>query len=228
MRSAVSSNIYVDTNATSTSNALSVSGSDISSVEDGKIMIVSNCQVADIFVAGPMTKGTSPITRASGQVGYASATNNSGAFSGLYASGSQVSFMNTTAFFIAPSGVINEDYDADSKNDVYSLYKFSQLNGLQELIPYVSDFQLEYGVDTGTGTSADGQIDSYVSGSDPILAPVTGSTDRIISVRMTLSIASRSNNVDQRAITDDNYDAFSRFRRDYVKVIELRNAKIGF
>jgi type IV pilus assembly protein PilW len=229
MRSAVPSNIYVDTNATTASAPLSVKGSDISAVENGRIMIVSDCQTADIFVAGPMTKGISPITRDSGQAGYGGVTNSSGVFSGLFTSGSQISFMNTSAYFIAPSSIIVEDYDTSDSipNDINSLYKFSQLNGLQELIPYVSDFQLEYGVDTGTGISVDGQIDAYVNGSNAIFN-AAGSTDRIISVRIILSVASRNSNVDKRISTDPNYDPYSRVKRDYIKVIELRNAKTGF
>jgi hypothetical protein len=91
----------------------------------------------------------------------------------------------------------------------------------------VSDFQLEYGVDTGTGISVDGQIDAYVNGSNAIFN-AAGSTDRIISVRIILSVASRNSNVDKRISTDPNYDPYSRVKRDYIKVIELRNAKTGF
>lgn len=228
MRSAVSSNIYTNANAVAVAQGLNVSGSDLAFVENGRILIVSDCQNADIFVAGNMPTGTSPITFDVGQVGFGGVTNNTGALSQLYLAGSQISFMNTAAYFIAPSDVITEDYNNDTVNDVLSLYKFSQLNGLQELIPYVSDFQLEYGVDSGTGVNADGQLDAYVTGSDASLAIGTGSTDRIISIRITLSVASRNDNVDQRVVGDPNFDQFDRFRRDYIKVIELRNVKTGF
>jgi hypothetical protein len=94
---------------------------------------------------------------------------------------------------------------------VTSLYKTSQLLGdnAVELVPYISDFQLEYGIDINDDRSPD----FYKTAAT--LQPTDDLNTDLISVKVSLSVQS-SAKVDG-----------SDFSRSYSRVIQLRNSKVG-
>ncbi len=220
-RGATSTNMYVgaDTATSSTSLAVYGNSSDLAELEDGKVVIVSDCVTSEIFVINGTTLPSpvvGPVTLNFNQGG-GSGPHNVAAVAGgttiAYPAGSEVLILNTTAYFIAPSQVIIQDNDGDGVTDVNSLYKFSQLHDAvaQELVPFVNDMQIEYGITNDI--TANYILDQYVEADD---AAIT-TPSQIQAVRVTLTVQSQS----QYAAAGNPVE------RDYTRVIMLRNGKIG-
>lgn len=211
-RSAVSSDISLTSAPvqSGSTETLKVSGppSQLNNIGKGNIVMVSDCETADLFsVDDSVNKNEIIFNTASNDK---APKNASSGFSSNYTAGDKIWVMNTASYFIAPSRLVGNVVNGVSTN-VTSLYKTSQLLGdnAVELVPYISDFQLEYGIDTNDDRSPD----AYKTAAT--LQPTDDLNTDLISVKVSLSVQS-SAKVDG-----------SDFSRSYSRVIQLRNSKVG-
>jgi len=229
IRGAVASNIQLAQSYTSLPGAglvLNGNATHLSEIQDGRTMILSTCisELAVIFAASGMdqtTEGDSVRTVPIDALDMPGLPQNMPGVTTLgddYPAGAELNLLNTSVYFVALSNAINEDFDGDGVNDVQSLYKFSELNGLQELIPYVEDFQLQFGVASSTSLTS---VSEYLDGSDPLVADAaTGSLsdpDSILSVSFEVSVITHNQGPNN----------LQPLVRNYSRVSQLRNSAIG-
>lgn len=219
-RGATTTSISVAAAAAVADTTLSVSGdpSDLAELVNGRPFMVTNCVRGEIYVVSGTVLANPPVnpsTLVFNDTAIAGSPENLPGGTGLirsYPVGSEVIIFNTSAYFIAPSQVLTDDVDGDGFADVSSLYKYSELHGVaQELVPYVSDMQITYGVNTTL--AVDNIINDYLDADD---AAIT-SAEQIYSVRIELTITSQDLDV-------ADGDPVERI---YTRVIHLRNTKIG-
>ena len=215
-RGATTTNMYVGIATTNGATSLPVSGNptDLAELINGRTVITSNCVESEIFVINgtilpsPITGSVTLNFGVGGGAGPHNLPEVAGGTSVDYSPGDDVLIMNTSVWFIAPSQVITQS----DGSEVLSLYKFSELHGTaQELVPFVSDMQIEYGINNDT--EIDGTLDQYVDADDASLT----NASQVQALKVTLTITSRS-----QSAADGN-----PIERDYTRVIMLRNGKIG-
>ncbi len=208
--SASSSDLTIIAQPATTSADILVSGSAASFaiLNTKPIAVVSDCEVADIFAVTGFDSATGEISFSTNESdnGY-SVANQSGTDGDLtkqYSSGDRVWVMNTSTFFIGPSAVLP---------GVNSLFKSSMLlgNSAVEMVPYINNMQLTYGIDT----DSDRSVDVYKTA-----AQVTTDGDDLAtdlgSIKIQLTIDSTSQDAGAPLIS-----------RNYTRVIQLRNSKLG-
>lgn len=134
-------------------------------IDQGTVLIVSNCRFGDIFVKTNASTETS-IEHAATLVG--DVGNSSAEFQTVYREEAQVLMPFVREYFIA-----------DNSRGTNSLYRRD--NGeLQELVPNVEDFQVSYGADT----------DSPADGSADIFATSFADMSTVVSARVSLTVRS--------------------------------------
>ncbi len=175
----------------------------------GNIVTISNCETSDLFalttVAGTTTKTLTYArnTSNSSSTPPLGPDNISNTLEGGYDSGDKLWLMNSTTYFVAPSGVYG--------NNVLSLYKYSELlgNNAIELVPFINRFDLKYGI----SSNGDKSVDKYVDVGD---ASITDLSNQLISIKITLDIKG-----------DTKLEGNTSLNRSYTRVVQLRNSKLG-
>lgn len=210
-RGATSSDLYLSANVTNSANILTLSGPkrelDLAT-KPGTVLMVTNCERADIFAVSAGVSSTGAVTLATA---VADGPNNSvNTIGRSYKKGSQVLIMNSFAYFIGPSSVVKDK----AGNSVNALYKYSMLGGANavELVPYVETLQLAYGVDT----DGDKSVDSYKRADE--LTDLSFS-QQVKSVQISMTIAGDTD------INANNSDGF--LRKEYNRVVQIRNSYLG-
>lgn len=120
-------------------------------VKEGSVLMVTDCVRADIFAVSNTT-GSDTVVHNKNVTG---GPDNVGHVLNQFSAGSQALIMNSFSYFIGESSVVTDA----SGDPVNSLYRYSILDGDEavELVPYVDDLQLVYGLDDND----DGNVDSY-------------------------------------------------------------------
>jgi len=145
LRAAVPIDLMV---AESTANNMTLAGrkEQFDNLEVGDVLMVTDCEEADIFAVSSLQDLTPPViwhasTSASGP------TNSTNSLSKLYARGSQVLLMHTVVYFVAESRLL-------PGLGINSLYSYDSMDGgsdSRELVPYVERMNIEYLVEDASG-----------------------------------------------------------------------------
>ena len=181
-RAAISSDLYVAKTPATTAAALQVAGplAQLKAIKEGSVVMVSDCENADIFAVSGLTGAGSRQLLHNTNV--SDGPNNAGiALAEQYAHGSQILLMNTVAYFVAPSQLVKT---ADG-TAVNSLYRVSAVDGgtAMELVPYIDDMQLRYGVDTDNS----GSPDTYLTGQQILSSGLAMASD-VYAVHIELTV----------------------------------------
>lgn len=136
--------------------------------KQGDVLIVTNCQYADVF----------KVTNVPGAAGVVtldhSNSSNTGNRVGTYGPDAFVMRVDQRTYFIRNNPAGNP-----------ALYRVGLDGVAEELVEHVRDMQFAYGLDT----NADGAADQYTS------APTAGELPAVVSVRINLLIEGQDNNV---------------------------------
>lgn len=106
-------------------------------IKEGDAVVVTNCEVADLFIA---SSGTNANT-----VTHHVAYNTSNALSTRYESNSQVFLYETESFYIQDTGRVNAD-----NQPVYALVSENMYHEIKEIAHGVEQMQVVYAIDTDT------------------------------------------------------------------------------
>jgi len=111
-------------------------------IQAGDVVMISDCSVGDIFIAGGNTNSTA--------ITHTVTNNNTNELSASYISGSQVMRYVYYAFYIKDTGRINAN-----SQPIYALVR-QDLDGTeQELVDGIEKMTIRYGVDTNADNTAD-------------------------------------------------------------------------
>ena len=117
-RGTAGGNLVVATQPTNEDQPVQVTGplADINAITDESVVLISDCSQADFFVVTQNNNGllSHDISNRNGKL-----DNASDQLTVAYDSGSQISILNTSAFFIAPSQIIDNDLNDDGIIDVF-------------------------------------------------------------------------------------------------------------
>jgi len=205
-----------------TTNNMSVSGpaNQLSALAAGSILMLSDCSTSHIFsISGITFPTTTTATITHGTTVTNGINNTQALFTGKdYGVGSQVSLMNTTVYFIAKSNLIAS---TTGPSQVNSLYRMSTINGgtIEELVPYIQDMQLDYGVDTNN----DGAPDIYKTAYE-MSAAGNDMASTAYSVKITLTVAGE---VDINPPQVGTLANDGKLRKIYTRTINIRNAGLA-
>lgn len=123
-------------------------------VAAGDILFITDCINADIFRATTVSNGSGKVT-----IAHANNVNTSNNLSKAYGSDAEVLVFESVAYFVRDTGRKTPNGDA-----IRSLYVQRQAGSTAagaaayELVEGVQDLQLEFGVDTGNDSLADGYL----------------------------------------------------------------------
>ena len=219
LRADVSREIIVSSHAGSAFSVPSGHG-----VQDGELMVATDCNHAAVFQAS----GTTDTSIGHGAGGNLNATGNLGA---AYTPNSRLYRMKAVTYFVRPN-------DAE----VPSLYRMVPIGTAgtetpEELVEGVEDLQVTYGVDTDI--PADGVVnlvdgEGYISADDVDSASVPGANaaekwQRVVSVRVSLLLHTAEDRLAQEPQNyayngnDDITAPDLRIRKVFTHVIKVRN-----
>jgi type IV pilus assembly protein PilW len=178
----------------------------------GMVVLATDCNVARIFaISNDIDAVGKTEVDVSHNISVSNGPDNvSTGLSIIFPSGSQILFMSRMTYFIGPSQLI------PGQN---SLYRHSTIEGAvaQELVPYVENMQLTYGVDTNNDTIAD----TYKTAAQ-IATDGEDMTADVYSINVDLQVATNVDNSLSRALVGDGV-----FRKRYTQLISIRNAGFG-
>ncbi|MCP0914305.1 MULTISPECIES: PilW family protein [Legionella] len=176
-------------------------------IRAGEALMISNCVVGDIFIAGGNTNATA--------ITHTVTNNTSNELSTPYTAGSHVMRYVYYAFYITDTGRRNAD-----NQPIYALVR-QDLNGNEmEIADGVEQMRVRYGVDTNKDNTAD----VYQTATE-----VTNSNnwDNVISLKINLlfsTIENVKNTVQPYQFNGANYTPTDRkLRREWQTFITLRN-----
>ncbi len=182
--------------------------------EDGDILLIADCQQADIFTATTVSNANSP----NANVAIAHANGNTpNKLSNEYDESAEVISFADTTFFVRDTG----DTAQDGKR-LRGLYRERNDESAQELLRGIEDLQITYGLDS----DADGNVDEYVDAS-----PGTA-WEEVLAVRVEMLFASEEPNLlaepqpyyfAGQTVDDDALIGDRRLRRVFATTITLRN-----
>jgi type IV pilus assembly protein PilW len=225
-RSATSTDIIVASTPGNRTEALEIKGTadSLAALKEGRIVMVTDCDNADIFSISSVS--ANKIEHAA-SVG-AGVNNLSNELDKIYEAGSTINVMNSYAYFIAPSSVVRNPFFGSPKGSalgvsefVNSLYKYSELGGDDaiELVPYIDDLQITYGIDS----NGDAAVDEYLD-RDAVVAAGHNLEEDAVSVKIEIVVTGVA---DVDAAQLDNYNDDGALRKRYSRVVFIRNSRIG-
>lgn len=176
----------------------------------GDILLITDCENADIFKATTVSSGASTVT-----IAHASNGNTTNRLSKAYQDNAMLMGMQTYTYSIQDTGRTDS-----GGNPVLSLFETPSNGATVEIIKGVEDIQITYGVDT----DADDTTDRYDHAGN-----ITGTEwEKIVSVRIALLISSAKDIGHmphaysfQGVQVDDPGD--NRMRYEFTTTIGLRN-----
>jgi type IV pilus assembly protein PilW len=213
---ASSGGIAVSDNMDSAGSVVSVSS--LGNFQTGDALLISDCEMADIFQVTP-TGGSAP----SLTLEHGTDSNTSADLSKAYTSGSRLYAARQITFCIAPGADPEQPSLRRLTNPVSGQ---TCINDGDELVEGIEKMQVLFGEDTDAnldGTNGDGTANRYVS-----FGASTLDMDRVVSVRIFLLARSLNDNlttesspyffVEQEPAPDDK-----RLRKVFTTTITLRN-----
>lgn len=221
---------YADANVASVRSDLASSSADIvldgnpASLEAGEVMVISDCQFADVFRAGSISSGyVAPGTAVT--ITHTTSDNTTADFTAAYLKGAEVSRLVSRIYYIG-NGTGGCRVDNLCRKNLTVLGGTPSMT-TEEFIPQIDAFDLLYGVDTDT--SADGAANKYVEA-----ANVTN-WSRVTSVQVNLLAKSKDNDLivkgpasywyqGQTLTATDATDR--RLRRGFTQIFTVRNAYV--
>lgn len=178
-------------------NDLLVSSS--SSLQQGDIVLLTDCQKGDLFaVTSNTTSG--------GFDNIGHTTGNNGGYAENASAQLEKIYGRDAALY--QFGVITYALGT-GLNGEPSLFKTSN-GGTRELVTGVENMQIQYGIDNG----ADGNVDAYID------APTGTAWDNVVAVRVTLTTRSSEQNV---IVDASGSSADNRLRRSFTSTMAVRN-----
>jgi type IV pilus assembly protein PilW len=193
----------------------------------GDLMVISDCDTADMFRATSVSDSAGMITIAHTQ---GAGNNSSNNLSKSYPPNTQVLRFNSSMYFVAVSRDANGNVRANKRGDpIYSLYKTDIDNNLIELIRGVDNMQLQFGEELTNGNIR------YMEANDAGL-----DMRRVKSVKIGLLMSTIEAVTDSDDATDYNvagvlvrpegtegavatYPNDRRLRRAFTSTVNLRN-----
>ncbi|MDT8385074.1 MAG: PilW family protein [Gammaproteobacteria bacterium] len=165
---------------------------------DGDILMISDCENADIFAANNVSNGAGTTT-----IAHSNAVNIGNFLATTYGTDAEVMRMINTAYYVG-----------NNANGVPSLFRQEMGNAgvlaQQELVEGIEDMQISYGEDTDGDRTANVYVDANA---------VTDMT-QVVSVRLSFIVRSIEDNV--ATSTDATYND-RRLRRTFSTTITIRN-----
>tara|TARA_Y100000588_G_C14138916_1_gene875133 strand:- start:300 stop:1307 length:1008 start_codon:yes stop_codon:yes gene_type:complete len=205
IRKATSTNVQLRQNMNQTNNPILVY--DRFNIQAGDILMVSDCRVADIFVAGANSNATA--------ITHTNNNNTSNDLSAAYLAGAHVMRFTYESFYIRNTGRTNAD-----NQPVFALYALDTSGNETELVEGVERMSIVYGVDNNNDLTAD----QYMNAASVDAANKWGD---VISTRINLLLTTTENIV--ASPQSYQFDGVSytptdrRLRREWQTFINLRN-----
>lgn len=173
----------------------------------GNAVMITNCIVGDIFVAGQASTSSS-ITHSATQ-------NTTASFSTYYLKNSQLLTFNYFAFYIKNTGRLNSAGQA-----IPALYRLDVTGNEEEIAEGVELMHITYGIDTNKDNAAD----TYQTAQE---VNASNNWNNIISVQINLLIATTENVSDKPFSYTFNGTTYTstdkKLRREWLSFITLRN-----
>lgn len=145
----------------------------IHTMEADDLILITDCEAADLFRATSVSRANGMVTIAHGNDG-----NSTNRLSKEYGADAFITEVGQETFFIADSGRSNA-----SGKPIFSLFRMDITGNRFEMIEGVSDMQLEYGVDSDYNRV----VERYVN------AAAVGNWDQVIAVKLFLLVDSIGN-----------------------------------
>lgn len=192
-------------------------------LEEGQLMLLSNCKKTDLFVLSAVDDGKATISMGETNNGLRNEFGSGCVKDSVLCSQnlsdpepefSQVLLLNTSVFFVAPSQALSDE-------EIYSLYRYDSMSGkIREMIPYIYNMEFKLYVDDTATSSED-----YGDGVPDSWFPTSWAEDkndlaeRIHAVRVNLELKT------EQTCSEDN-TAVSRCleKQEYERVIHFRNS----
>ncbi|KTC65513.1 Tfp pilus assembly protein PilW (plasmid) [Legionella adelaidensis] len=176
-------------------------------VKAGEVVVISNCLVGDIFIAGGDTNATA-ITH--------TVTNNlSNDLTTAYTAGAQVMRYIYYAFYVKDSGRTNGD-----NQPIYALVRQDVLGNEVEIVDGIERMKISYGVDLNSDKTADRYQTAAEVNSD-------NNWNKVISIKLNLlfatieNVAPRPQSYQFNGVTYTPTDR--KLRREWESYITIRN-----
>ena len=207
VREAVATNSTLTAALASTAAPIVVA-SNPTNIAAGSILLISDCNSADMFKVSSIT-GSGPYT-----IAHATTSNTSASFLSAYNTDAQLMTYTQTTFFIGNTGRINLQGAA-----IPALFRTTMAGTTEELVEGVENMQITYGLDADNNQTAD----SYVTA-----AGVSATNwHNVVSLRLDLLV----NSVDGVSPTPVAYNYAGGnttptdrlLRHEFITVINLRN-----
>lgn len=205
IRMASNTNVQLRADMNQTNNPILVY--DRLGIAAGEVVMVTNCSVGDIFIAGGNTNATA--------ITHTVTNNTSNHLSAPYIAGAQVMRYVYSAYYVKATGRTNAD-----NQPIYALVR-QDLNGNEdEIVEGVEKIRVTYGVDTNNDRTAD----TYQTATE-----VTNSNqwDNVISLKINLLLTSIENVANQPQSYSFNGSTVTpsdrQLRREWQTFITLRN-----
>lgn len=188
------------------STAASLHLSPACDVQEGEVVMLSNCKAGEMFTTTNVSPGNATtkltLTHNTGSLGGGRVDNQSKNFQQLYGAESKLLRPVRRIYFLSLGA-----------SGVPSLFRQENNNAAVELVSGVENLQFSYGVDS----DGNGSVDNYLS------AGVTGLTttahwDLVRTIKVTLTV---------RAEENTSSDADGRLRKDYISVVDIRNRSLN-
>ena len=176
-------------------------------IQAGEVVMISNCHVGDIFIAGGNTNATS--------ITHTVTNNTSNSLSTAYTAGAQVMRYIYHAFYIKNTGRTNAD-----GQPVYALIR-QDVNGNEvEIVEGIEQMRVRYGVDTNDDKTADVyQTATEVNSGN--------NWNNVISIKLNLLFATVENVQNTPQTYQFNGETITptdrKLRREWQSVISIRN-----
>lgn len=178
--------------------------SQLANLREGDVLMVSDCEDADVFALKAIDVDITPAVVTFGQNIVGGPSNTDGTLSKLYPSGSQIVLMHTINYFVAPSRLLEGE-----TTGINSLYSFDSLDGdgavSKELVPYVDKMTLAFLVEEG---------------SNRVYKSSVTSADNIFAIRVTLEMATEKTCGKPKAHDDNCIEP-----QEYERVFFIRNSR---
>ena len=118
----------------------------VAGIDAGEVLMLGNCERADLFIASAVDTSSQTIAHALGIVGHPRLENATNAFSNTYDTDAELYKFHSIQYVVQPDS---------SNNNLPTLYREINNEGEEPVIPGVENLQLLYGEDTGGGTAPD-------------------------------------------------------------------------
>ncbi|KTD21680.1 PilW family protein [Legionella londiniensis] len=205
IRMAANTNVQLRDDMNRTNNPILVY--DRLGIRAGEVVMISNCSVGDIFVAGGNTNATA--------ITHTVTNNTSNDLTVAYTAGAHVMRYVYYAFYIKDTGRKNA-----SNQPIYALVR-QDINGNEiEIADGVENMQVSYGIDTNNDKAAD----VYQTASE---VNASNNWDKVISLKVNLLFSSIENIINKNQAYQFNGTTYTptdrKLRREWQTFITLRN-----